>query len=1000
MRSLLKKVMERIIFVLSYEKKWDCWMIFANKAVDAGDFFQSIGRYSGEDPVNPAVFREVIPLIQKYDTPALYRQYGKKKYKDEREFLLKVEEGYIREVIRPAIESQVARVIDALSDSGFPLFLKSNRLDNFYKEQRIFLQPLPLRAMLRFERTGEYTRYILRLTDGERFFYPSDYQLKILSRRPCRVLSGQQLFRFPDDFDGQRLQPFLQKREVMIPKANEQLYFRKFILKNVRHEEIEVEGFEVIVREVGKKAILSLEQEVFAFPVLSLLFCYGSQQIPAWSNRKALVELHTDGDHYAFFKVNRDYEWERSQQQLLLKLGLVAHHSGCFRVDGVEVPLPLPAGKEECQDADASTIEQGWMKTVDWIRCHQKELQEFNIGFTQKALRKPYYTGNWELDFSVRETTDWFELNAIVVLADGRRIPLIRFRDHILSGEREYALEDGSIFLIPEEWFASYADIFLFGSIKGTALFLRRNQYPLVQSCGWGLTEDRRDSQADEITLPVGLKAVLRPYQKAGYEWLYSLLRNGLGGCLADDMGLGKTLQIISLLLKYRQETVKSGIIRKRPDPGQQLTLFDSASDGFVADENHSKPEFHTCLVIVPASLVHNWRKEMRKFAPQLTVTIYAGQHRNDLRPFLQRSDVVIVTYHTLRNDIDYFARLFFGIVVADEAQVMKNPDSLLHQAVLRVRGQWFFALSGTPVENSLTDLWAIMNLVNRDLLGSHHFFKVHFMKPILLDVEGQMSLVLQKLIAPYILRRTKEEVLPELPELTSELVICEPGEEQRKVYEEEQARVRNYILDRRDGQEGLRNDFMVLKALIRLRQIANHPKLVDADYPADSGKFREAIRMLGEVVGAGHKVLVFSSFVKYLNLVAEEISVQGWKYALLTGMTSDREQEIRRFTSDPECRIFLISLKAGGVGLNLTEAGYVFILDPWWNAAAEDQAVSRAHRMGQKQAVFVYRFITASTLEEKILTIQQRKQQLANAFVTSSATLPLSDEELLEALG
>lgn len=989
--------MERIIFILSYEKKWDCWMIYANRAVDAGDFFQSMGRYSGEELEVPARVREIVPLIQKYDTPALYRQFGRKKYKDEREFLLKVEEEYIRETIRPYLELQVAHVIDALADSGFPLFLKGSRLDNFYKNQRIFLQPVPLQALLRFERTGEFTRYILRLTDGKRVFYPADYDLKILTRRPCRVLSGRQLFRFPGDFDGQRLSPFLKKREVMIPKANEQLYFRKFILKNVRHEEIEVQGFEVIVREVEKKAVLSLEREIFALPVFSLLFCYGNQHVPAWSTRKALVELHTDGDNYAFYKVNRDFEWEQSVQEQIAALGLTVCNKGCFRVEGVDVPVRTKTSLEDEEQApDGTWVEQAWVTTVTWIREHQEKLQHLDIGLTQKALRRPYYTAGWEVQVEVREKTDWFELNAVVVLSDGRRIPLIRFREHILAGQREFVLEDGTVFFIPEEWFASYADILLLGAVKGNVLFLHRSQYTLLEETVGELTECRTRTGA--VELPVGLNVVLRPYQRAGYEWLYHLYQSSLGGCLADDMGLGKTLQIISLLLKYRQEAVKAVKAWKQPEVGQQLTLFDASIDETGQDD--LKPEYHTCLVIVPASLVHNWRNEFRKFAPQLTVTIYAGHHRNELRPFLQRSDVVIVTYHTLRNDIDYFARLSFGIVVADEAQVMKNPGSQLHQAVLRIRGQWFFALSGTPVENSLTDLWAIMNLVNRDLLGSHHFFKVHFQKPILLDMEGQMSHVLQRLIAPYVLRRTKEEVLAELPELTSELVVCEPAEEQRRMYEEEQSRVRNYILDKCETQEGLRNDFMVLKALIRLRQMANHPKLVDPDYGGDSGKFREVIRMLGDVVGAGHKVLVFSSFVKYLNLVAKEVKEQGWKYAMLTGLTVEREAEIRRFSTDPECRIFLISLKAGGVGLNLTEADYVFILDPWWNVAAENQAVSRAHRMGQKQAVFVYRFITSGTLEEKILAIQQRKQQLANAVVVSSTPLPLSEEELLEALG
>lgn len=976
-------------------------MVYASPAMDAGDFFLTTGRFTGDEEGDvPSQVRKIAAIIRKYDTSVLYQQFGRKKYKDERLFLQKVDDEYIRDSIQPYIGKYVARVLDELTDAGFPLYMRGNRLDNFYKNERIFLQPGRLRALLSFERNGEYTRYILRLADGGRVFYPSDYSLKIITRNPCRILSGRQLFRFRDDFDGQRLVPFLQKREVLIPKAKEAEYFRKFILKNIRQDEIEVQGFEVIVCEVEKSAVLSLEQEVFAMPVLALEFCYGTQRIPAWSSRKVLVELRTEGDSYAFYKVNRDFEWERKQVDALEALGLAGQTPGCFRVEGVDEELYATRGESAGQeeDADGSTG-FAWQMTVGWVRDHQRDLHDLGITFTQKALRRGYYTGTWEMVYSEQESVDWFELRAEVVLDDGRRIPLVRFRDCILSGRREYVLDDGTVFFIPEEWFAAYADILLFAQPKGQVLFLHKSQYTLLKQrpC---CPELAVEAGGQAAALPEGLRAVLRPYQQQGYEWMHRLYRSGLGGCLADDMGLGKTLQMIALLLRYKQEGVKPSSPQKMPETGMQLDLFGVAEEDVPAgNTGEGKPEYHTNLVVVPASLVHNWRNEFRKFAPQLSVTIYAGQNRLDLRPYLQRSDVVIVTYHTLRNDIDYLARLSFGFVVADEAQALKNPGSQIHQAMLRIRGQWFMALSGTPVENSLSDLWAVMNLVNRNMLGSHHFFKNHFIRPILADVNGRMSDALRKLIAPYILRRTKDEVLADLPDLTSELVVCEPEEEQRKMYDEEQSRVRNYILGKRERQEGVRSDFMVLKALIRLRQIANHPRLVDAAYEQDSGKFREVFRMLGEVIESGHKVLVFSSFVKYLNMVAGEVERQGWKYAMLTGATADREQEIKRFTHHADCRLFLISLKAGGVGLNLTEADYVFILDPWWNLAAENQAVGRAHRMGQKSAVFVYRFITAGTLEEKILAIQQRKQQLADAVIENAASLPLNDEELLEAL-
>ena len=343
--------MERIIFILSYEKRWDCWMVYANRAIDAGDFFQSIGRYIGDEDLEVwPVVRKITETIRKYDTPMLFKQFGRKKFKDERMFLQKVEEAYIREDIRPYIDKYVAQVLDELTEAGCPLFLKTSRLDNFYKNQRLMLKSVPLRALLKFERTGEFTRYILRLTDGEKTFYPSDYALKVLTRRPCRVVSGRQLFRFPEDFDGQRLQPFLQKREIMIPKANEGIYFRRFILKNVRHEEIEVQGFDVIVREVEKQAFLSLERDILGMPVLVMEYKYGNQYIPGWSSRKALVELYTEGDRYAFYKVSRDPEWEQLQARQLVALGIRNDTEGYFHLP--EVTVMTWKTEKETEDRD------------------------------------------------------------------------------------------------------------------------------------------------------------------------------------------------------------------------------------------------------------------------------------------------------------------------------------------------------------------------------------------------------------------------------------------------------------------------------------------------------------------------------------------------------------------------------------------------------------------------------------------------------------------------
>ena len=326
-------------------------MVHARRAEDKGNFFQATGRYLGNGEELPEAMRQAVALEGKYANSELFRLFGRKAFRDERDFLQRVELNDIRLYIRPHIEKLVARILDTLVDFGCPLYMQDSRWDNFYAEDRLALRPVEVRPVLCFERTGEYTRYVLKLQAGERSFYPADYTLKLLSRRPCRALAGQQLFRFPDDFDGRRLQPFLQKREVMIPKANEQLYFQKFILKTVRHEEIEVQGFDVVLLEVKKALELSLERDVLGMPVLAALFLYGKRRLPAWSAMKSLVELRTQGEGYAFYKVNRDTAWEQGRLAVLAALGLEECRTGTFRVAPATEPANGVPQEAEIREA-------------------------------------------------------------------------------------------------------------------------------------------------------------------------------------------------------------------------------------------------------------------------------------------------------------------------------------------------------------------------------------------------------------------------------------------------------------------------------------------------------------------------------------------------------------------------------------------------------------------------------------------------------------------------
>jgi SNF2 family DNA or RNA helicase len=291
--------------------------------------------------------------------------------------------------------------------------------------------------------------------------------------------------------------------------------------------------------------------------------------------------------------------------------------------------------------------------------------------------------------------------------------------------------------------------------------------------------------------------------------------------------------------------------------------------------------------------------------------------------------------------------------------------------------------LTGTPIENSLTDLWSQMNFVNRGLLGNFNFFKTEFVTPIEKFNDKRKSERLQSLIHPFILRRTKEQVAKDLPDRTEQIRICEMSDAQRKIYEVEKSQVRNSLLENMEKQGVQKSSLMVLKALTRLRQLANHPKLINDD--AESGKFEEVTRMLNNVISEGHKVLIFSSFVQHLEIYKNYLDEQNQKYSILTGKTQNRQQVIEEFQNNTDVSVFLISLKAGGVGLNLTAADYVFLLDPWWNPASENQAINRAHRIGQDKKVFVYRFISSDSIEEKIVRLQDKKSELADMFINNN---------------
>jgi len=579
--------------------------------------------------------------------------------------------------------------------------------------------------------------------------------------------------------------------------------------------------------------------------------------------------------------------------------------------------------------------------------------------------------------WNVTSGIDWFELSADIDFG-GISADFPALLEALAAGQRAVELADGSLGILPESFAAQFAPFAALAQSHDGKLRYGRIQVALLDALLAGqprtqvdeaferlreqLAAGERPEAEDE---PEGFQGTLRHYQREGLGWLVFLEGLGLGGCLADDMGLGKTIQVLALLLRRKAEVTAAGLPH-RPS-----------------------------LVVVPKSLVFNWMDEARKFSPELRVVNHTGNARLETAGDLGEHDIVITTYGTLRRDIIRHRETEFDYVVLDEAQSIKNAASQAAKACRLLKARHRLALTGTPVENHIGELWSIFEFLNPGQLGS-----AARLRRFLADGRGSADLV-ARAVRPYLLRRTKAEVLSDLPEKTEQTLFVELGEEQRKAYDELRHHFRAE-LSGRIGRLGIgRSRIAVLEALLRLRQTACHPGLVDpARIDDPSAKLDALLEQLDEVIDEGHKVLVFSQFTSFLAILRRKLDARPLPYEYLDGRTTDRQARVARFQEDPDCRLFLVSLKAGGQGLNLTAADYIYILDPWWNPAVEAQAVDRAHRIGQLRRVFAYRLIARDTVEEKILALQDKKRELAESIVRADAgvigNLTPEDVELL----
>jgi hypothetical protein len=592
-------------------------------------------------------------------------------------------------------------------------------------------------------------------------------------------------------------------------------------------------------------------------------------------------------------------------------------------------------------------------------------------GWLVEAQGKRYRAAGF-VDLEVRSGIDWFELHGGAQF-DGTHVQLPALLAALGAGAGSVRLDDGSFGLLPADWLARNQMLLQLGEPTGDHLRFAASQAGLLDVLLQALPAARVDEKfahlrarlarfesVAPVDAPPGFQGALRDYQREGLGWLLFMRELGLGGCLADDMGLGKTVQVLALLQSLRAA-------KKPPLPS---------------------------LVVLPRSLVFNWIEQAQRFAPELRVLDHSGPARLQAR--LEDYDLVITTYGTLRRDAPRLRDVDFEYVILDEAQAIKNARSESAKAARLLRGRHRLALSGTPVENHLGELWSLLEFLNPGMLGASSAFAGASANP-----DPETRTLLARAVRPFILRRTKEQVARDLPAKLEETIHCELEPVERKQYDELRAHYRAALLDRIDDVGLGRSKVQVLEALLRLRQAACHPGLLDAEQlDAPSAKLTMLLDRLREVIAEGHKALVFSQFTSLLAIVRRVLDAESLPYEYLDGKTRDRAARVERFQGEDGPPLFLISLKAGGLGLNLTAADYVFLLDPWWNPAVEAQAVDRTHRIGQTRPVFAYRLIARDTVEEKVLELQQRKRALADAILGAQAgplaQLTRQDLELL----
>ena len=810
--------------------------------------------------------------------------------------------------------------------------------DNDTVGQRIRFGRRPWHLVFRLENVNKhYTFHPYFVRDKQEI--KIDEHVKILTTHPIWFYKDGELNMCSFPFSYQYLKSFIEENvQISLSKDEYNVFISDYLAKLPIFPYLEFPpGIEVqeLTEITGKRLYLEEMDEQL---VVSLSILYENVEVSF--NQTTDQFLHYDKKNKQIIRVKRQRELEESIRDKVVASNIIEDTPGLFYAN--------------------------FESALDWLfdglpklaRAKFEIMGEESLARFRVNRRKP------KINMALSSEVDWFDLNLDIDF-DGIGLTLEELKKALQKEKKFVRLRNGSIARLPEKLIRKLQYLIEFGQTSDGKIRFRDHHLSFVDK----LLDEADKREVDEFSqqkieslqeftriktfkIPKNLRGELRDYQKAGYNWLNFLKEFSFGGCLADDMGLGKTVQTLCFL----QNEIN----------------------------NKNLPN----LIVSPTSVLFNWQREIEKFTPDIEFVLHYGTKRSrDVRA-LRNKTLILTTYGHLRRDINFLKDIDFHYVILDESQNIKNPQSETAQAARNLNSKNRLALTGTPVENNTMDLWSQFSFLSPGLLGSQSFFKETFMRPIEKDQDVPAADTLKKLIFPFILRRTKDEVVKELPPKVESVIYSPMSEAQQKIYDQVREAYRNSIIKDIESKGLNKSTMRVLEGLTKLRQVACHPHLVDSSFNEEAGKFEALKLMIDDIISEDHKVLVFSQFVRMLTIIREHFEEQAIDYSYLDGSTKDRAGAVDKFQNDEHIKIFLISLKAGGIGLNLTAADYVIHYDPWWNPAVEMQAIDRAHRIGQTKKVFAYKLISKDSVEEKILQLQEQKKELVKKLITTESGL------------